>query len=119
VHHLPRQLFGGKVHLLCLSIQFNRSILFQRERRAISFAVFDEVMREAKPAACDTKRDLVCADLDDCVMPAVKSVGGSIGAKQRRPGGPKFAVESVVDVDCLQGWSSLQAKYRDSLRRSE
>jgi hypothetical protein len=71
MHHLPRQLFGGKVHLLCRSIQFNRSILFERKRGAISFAVFDEIMREAKPAIGNAKRDLVCADFYDCMMPAV------------------------------------------------
>ena len=98
MHHLPRQLFGGKVHLLRVSIQFNRSIFFKRKRRAVSFIVFDEVMREAKPAAGNAERDLVGADLDDCVMPAVESVGGCVGAKQGGPGGPKFAVERTIQT---------------------
>jgi hypothetical protein len=29
-------------------------------------------------------------------MPAIESVGGGVGAKQRRPGGPKFTVELLV-----------------------
>ena len=96
MHHLPRQLFGGKVHLLGVSIQFNRSIFFQRKRGAISLTVFNEIVREAKPTAGNAKRNLVCADLYHCMVPAVESVGGGVRAKQRRPGGPKFGTESIV-----------------------
>jgi hypothetical protein len=38
-------------------------------------------MREAEPAAGYAERDLVCADFDDCMMPAVKSVGGGVGTE--------------------------------------
>ena len=82
LHHLPRQPFGGKVHLFGDTVQFNRSIFFERESGTMSFTVLKRLMREAKPTACDTKGDLVCADFDYCVMPAVKSVGGGVGAKQ-------------------------------------
>ena len=82
LHHLPRQPFGGKVHLFGDAIQFNRSVFFHLEGESVSFTVLKRLMREAKPTACDTKGDLVCADFDYCVMPAVKSVGGGVGAKQ-------------------------------------
>ncbi len=97
MHHLPRQLFGGKVHLLRVFLQFNRSIFFKRKRRAVSLAVFHKIVREANPTGGYAERDLVCADLDDCVMPAVESVGGCVGAKQGSPGGPEFAVELLFD----------------------
>src|SRR6266704_2406863 len=93
LHHLPRQLFGGKVHLFGDTVQFNRSIFLHVEGGMVSFTVFERLVREAKPAAGDTERDLVCADLDNCMMPAVKSVGGCVRAEQRCPGGPKFGVE--------------------------
>src|ERR1700738_4470641 len=85
LHHLPRQPFGGKVHLFGDTVQFNRSVFFHAEGGTVFFTVLKRLVREAKPAAGDTERNLVCADLDDCMMPAVKSVGGSIGAKQRCP----------------------------------
>ena len=59
----------------------------------MSFTVLKRLVREAKPAAGDAEGNFVCADLDDCMMPAVKSVGRSVRAKQRCPGGPKFGVE--------------------------
>lgn len=98
MHHLPRQFFGGKVHLLSLCIQFNRSILQERERGAISFVVFSKIMREAEPAIGYAKRNLVCADFYNCVMPAVESVDRCIGAEQRCPGGPKFGTESTIQL---------------------
>src|SRR5258705_5176757 len=101
LHHLPRQPFGGKVHLFGDTVQFNRSILLHVEGKAVSFTVFKRLVREAKPAAGDTKRHLVCADFDDCMMPAVKSVGGCVRAKQRCPGGPKFCSEAGVHC-CLR-----------------
>ena len=78
LHHLPRQPFGGKVHLFGDTVQFNRSIFLHVEGGMESFTVLKRLVREAKPSAGNTKRDLVCADLDDCMMSAVKSVGGSV-----------------------------------------
>src|SRR5580704_17186113 len=101
LHHLPRQPFGGKVHLFGDTVQFNRSIFFHAEGGTESFTVLKRLVREAKPAAGDTEGDLVCADLDDCMMPAVKSVGGGVRAKQRCPGGPKFCSEARVHC-CLR-----------------
>src|SRR6266851_3916081 len=83
LHHLPRQPFGGKVHLFGDTVQFNRSIFFHVEGGTVSFTVVKRLVREAKPAARDTEGDLVCADLHNCMMPAVKSMGCSVGAKQR------------------------------------
>src|SRR5712664_333054 len=96
LHHLPRQPFGGKVHLFGDTVQFNRSVFLHVEGEAVSFTVLKRLVREAKPSASDTKSNLVCADLDHCMMPAVKSVGCGVRAKQRCPGGPKFGVESRV-----------------------
>jgi hypothetical protein len=98
LHHLPRQPFGGKVHLFGDTVQFNRSIFFQTKAGAVSFAAFKRLVREAKPSTAYAKRNFVCADFDDCMMPAVKSVGCSIRAKQRCPGGPKLDVESVIQA---------------------
>src|SRR6266446_166239 len=102
LHHLPRQPFGGKVHLFGDTVQFNRSIFLHAEGGAVSFTVLKRLVREAKPAAGDTKRDLVCADLDDCMMPAVKSVCGCVRAKHLCPVGPKFCSEAGIHC-CLGG----------------
>jgi hypothetical protein len=80
LHHLPRQPFGGKVHLFGDTVQFNRSIFLHAEGGAVSFTVLKRLVREAKPTAGDTEGNLVCADLDDCMMPAIKSVGGGVRA---------------------------------------
>ena len=93
MHHLPRQFFGGKVHLFGDTVQFNSSVFLEAEAGLIAFTILKRLVREAKPAACYAEGDLVCADLDDCVMPAVESVGRGVGTKQRCPGGPKFGVE--------------------------
>src|ERR1700755_3524770 len=93
LHHLPRQPLGGKVHLFGDTVQFNRSIFLHVEGGTMSFTVFQRLVREAKPSAGDTECNLVCADLDDCVMPAVESVGGCVRTEQGSPGGPKFGVE--------------------------
>src|SRR5258708_37728351 len=102
LHHLPRQPFGGKVHLFGDTIQFNRSIFLHVEGESVSFTVLKHLVGEAKPSASDTESNFFCADLYDCVMPAVKSVGGGVGAKQRCPGGPKFCSEAVIHC-CLRG----------------
>ena len=78
-------MFGGKVHLLGRSIQFNRSVFFQRKRRAMAFIIFNHLVREALPAARHPHSNLFCSHFDECMMPTVQSVGGGIGAKQRRP----------------------------------
>lgn len=96
MHYLPRQTFGGKVHLFGSFIQFNRSVLFEGKRGTIPLTVLNEVMRKVKPAVGYSKRNLVGADLDDCVVSAVKSMCRCVGAKQRCPGGPKFGVESSI-----------------------
>jgi hypothetical protein len=96
MHHLPRQFFGGKVHLFGGTVQFNSSVFLEAEAGLIAFTILKRLVREAKPAACYAEGDFVCADLDDCVMPAVESVGGGVGAKQRCPGCPKFSVEFRV-----------------------
>src|ERR1700733_1717797 len=92
MHHLPRQSFGGKVHLFGDTVQFNSSVFLKAEAGLIAFTILKRLVREAKPAACYAEGDLVCADLDDCMMPAVESVGCGVRAKQRCPGGPKFGV---------------------------
>src|ERR1700733_4492987 len=102
LHHLPRQPLSGKVHLFGDTVQFNRSIFLHVEGGTVSFTVLKRLVREAKPLAGDTERNLVCAALDDCMMPAVKSVGRSVRAKQRCPGGPKFCSEAGVHC-CLRG----------------
>src|SRR5260370_41924580 len=78
LHHLPRQPFGGKVHLFGDTVQFNRSIFLHVEGGMVSFTVLKRLVREAKPSPSDTEGDLVCADLADCMMPSVKSVGGPV-----------------------------------------
>src|SRR5271155_4685929 len=97
LHHLPRQSFGGKVHLFGSTVQFNRSIFPHVEGELVSFTVLKRLVREAKPAAPDPQRNLICADLNDCMMPAVQSMSRRVRAKQRCPGGPKFGMESIVD----------------------
>src|SRR5262245_40407999 len=64
---------------------------------AIAFAVFHEIGREAKPSAGATKCDLVCADLDYCMVAAVKSVDSGVRTEQRCPGGPKFGSEARIE----------------------
>src|SRR5271170_455711 len=85
LHHLPRQSFSGKVHLLGDTIQFNRSIFFQTERGAMSFAILDRLVREASPSARNPQRNLIRADLNHCMMPAIQSVGRRVRTKQRGP----------------------------------
>jgi hypothetical protein len=96
MHHLPRQFFGGKVHLFGDTVQFNSSVFLEAEAGLIAFTILKRLVREAKPAACYAEGDFVCADLYDCVMPAVESVGGGIRAKQRCPGSPKFSSEARI-----------------------
>ena len=96
LHHLPRQPFGGKVHLFGGTVQFNRSIFLKAEAGLIAFTVLKRLVRETKPAAGDTQRNLFRTDFDYCVMPAVKSMGGGIRAKQRCPGGPKLSSEAGI-----------------------
>ncbi|HEX3374919.1 MAG TPA: hypothetical protein VHS13_11975, partial [Edaphobacter sp.] len=96
LHHLPRQPFGGKVHLFGDTVQFNRSIFLHVEGEMASFTILKRFVREANPAARNPQRNLICADLYDCMMPAVKSVGRGVRAKQRCPRGPKFGSEAVI-----------------------
>jgi hypothetical protein len=96
MHHLPRQLFGGKVHLFGDTVQFNSSIFLEAEGGLIAITILKRLVRKAKPTAGDTEGDLVYADFDDCMMPAVESVGCGVGAEQRCPGGPKFPVEFCI-----------------------
>ena len=93
MHHLPRQFFGGKVHLFGDTVQFNSSVFLEAEVGLIAFTILNRLVREAKPTACYAEGNFVCADLYYCMMPAVKSVGRGVRAKQRCPGGPKFGVE--------------------------
>ncbi len=44
----------------------------------MSLTILDRLVREAKPTARNPQRNLICADLDHCMMPAVQSVGGCI-----------------------------------------
>jgi hypothetical protein len=94
LHHLPRQPFGGKVHLFGDTVQFNSSVFLEAEAGLIAFTILKRLMREAKPAVGDPQDNLVCADFDYCVMPAVKSVGRGVRAEQGGPGGPKFSSEA-------------------------
>src|SRR5580698_173515 len=96
LHHLPRQPFGGKVHLFGNTIYFNLSVFLKDEGGLIPITILKRFMREAKPTASDTEGNFVCTDFNDCVMPAVESMGSSVGAKQRCPGGPKFCFEARV-----------------------
>src|SRR5580698_2957686 len=75
LHHLPRQPFGGKVHLFGDAIQFNRSVFFHVESGAASITQLQRFVGKAKPAAGDPERNLVCTDLDNCMMPAIQSMG--------------------------------------------
>jgi len=76
LHHLPRQPFGGKVHLFSSSVQFNSSVFLEAEVGLIAFTILKRLVREAKPAVSNPQGNLVCADFHYCMMPAVKSVGG-------------------------------------------
>jgi hypothetical protein len=93
LHHLPRQPFGGKVHLFGDTVKFNRSIFLQAENGVSSITILKRLMRKPEPSAGYAEGNLVCTDLDDCVVPAVKSMGCGVGAKQRCPGGPKFTMK--------------------------
>jgi len=97
VHHLPRQPFGGKVHLFGNAIQFNRSIFFHVEGGAASITSFHTLVRKAKPVAGNAKRNLVCSYFNDCMMLAVQSVGSGVRTKQRSPRGPKFSSEACIE----------------------
>jgi hypothetical protein len=93
LHHLPRQSFGGKVHLLGGALYFNCPVFLKAESGPITVTVFHLIAREVKPPARNPQRNIICADLDYCVISAVQSVGRCITAKQGGPGGPKFYVE--------------------------
>src|ERR1700732_5213151 len=86
LHHLPRQPFGGKVHLFGDTIQFNRSVFLHVEGGTVSITILQHLVREAKPSAGDTERNFVCTDFYYCMMPAVESMGSGVRAKQRCPG---------------------------------
>ena len=51
----------------------------------MSFTVLKHLVGEVKPPAPDPQRNLISADLDNCMMSAVKPVGGGIRTKQRCP----------------------------------
>jgi hypothetical protein len=80
MHHLPRQLFGGKVHLFGDTVQFNSSVFLEPEVGPITVTIFNLLMREAKPAAGDTEGDLVCSYFNYGMVLAVESVSGGVGA---------------------------------------
>jgi hypothetical protein len=82
LHHLPRQPFGGKVHLFGDTVQFNRSIFLHLERGTTTVTQFHHLVREAKPSACHTKCNLFSSNFDYCVMRAIHSVGGGVRPKQ-------------------------------------
>src|SRR5271170_5245811 len=82
LHHLPRQPFGGKVHLFGDTVQFDRSIFLHVEGGTTTVTKFQNLVREAKPAACHTKCNLFSPNFDYRVMRAVHSVGGGVRAKQ-------------------------------------
>src|SRR5271163_2316536 len=96
LHHLPRQPLGGKVHLFGDTVQFNRSIFLHIEGGTTTVTQFHHLVREAKPAACDTKCNLFSPNFDYCVVRAFHSVGGGVRTKQRSPGGPKLGVKPTV-----------------------
>src|SRR5579862_6311287 len=96
LHHLPRHSLGCDVHLFSDTVHLNRSIFLQREGGAVPVTILHRLVREAKPAARNPQRNLIGADLDHCMMPAVQSMGRSIRAKQRGPGGPKFCSEAGI-----------------------
>jgi hypothetical protein len=98
MHYLPRQFFGGKVHLVGDTVQFNSSVFLKAEAGLIAVTILKRLVREAKPTAGNTEGNFVCAYLYNCMMPAVESVGCSVGAKQRCPGCPKFGVELRVQL---------------------
>src|SRR5271170_4028502 len=77
LHHLPRQPFGGKVHLFGDAIQFNRSIFFHVETRAVSITKFQCFVGKAKPVTGNPKRNLLCANFNHCMMPTIQSMGSS------------------------------------------
>ena len=77
LHHLPRQGFGCDVHLFGDTVYFNRSVFLKAEAGSIPVTVFHLFMREAKPSACHPKRNLVCTDFNDCMMPAIQSVAAA------------------------------------------
>ena len=82
MHHLPRQFFGGKVHLFGDTVQFNSSVFLEAEAGLIAFTILKRLMREAKPAAGHTKCNLFCSHFNYCMMLAVHSVSGRVRTKQ-------------------------------------
>src|ERR1700744_2027094 len=97
LHHLPRQPFGGKVHLFGDTIQFNRSIFLHLEGGTTTVTQFHHLVRKAKPAACHTKCNLFRTHFNNCLMRAVQSGGGGGRAEQRSPRGPKFSSEACIE----------------------
>src|SRR3984885_10127393 len=72
MHHLPRQFFGGKVHLFGDTVQFNSSVFLEAEAGLIAFTILKRLMREAKPAAGDTGGNCGGADFNNSVRPALE-----------------------------------------------
>ena len=97
LHHLPRQPFGGKVHLFGDTVQFNRSIFLHDEGGTTTVTKFHCLVRKPKPTASHTKCNLFCTNFNYCVMRAIHAVGGSVRAKQRSPRGPKFSSEACFE----------------------
>src|SRR5690242_1204423 len=58
-HHLPRQLFSGKVHLFHFVVQPDRPIRFQREGRSVAPAVFHSLVGKARPSVSDAQDNLI------------------------------------------------------------
>ena len=108
VHHLACQPLGGEIHLFFSSVvDAYAAVFLEREGNGCFVAVLHLILREPEPSAANAERDLFGANFDYGVLRCVESVGGCVTAEQRRPGGPEFGVEAMVDcglrVQCYYG----------------
>src|ERR1700737_5672900 len=85
LHHLPRQPFGGKVHLFGDTVQFNRSIFLHVEGGMASFTILKRLVRKANPAAAYAESNLICVSLLPGVALASRSTGRGLEGKQGVP----------------------------------
>jgi len=125
VQHLACQPLGGEIHLFFRStVDGNGAVLIQREvlRQFVNFlcaAVLHLVLGKLQPPASHAKRDLVGGNFNNSVLGCGEPMSGCVTAKQRRPGGPEFGVETVVNgrsPPALHRYFQLQPPHRQSTR---
>ena len=114
--HCMSEPLSGQIHLFFRGTgEGNSAVLVKLEGSGKAVAGFNRGVRAAKPACTDPQGNGFRRDFNDRVLWRVETMGGSIGAKQRSPGGPEFGVEGCADHHffILSSRPEAKPKWRD------